>query len=241
MSVLSFSFKGILSDSKGVCVTRLPGGSVAPLRTTTIVVPGRDGALHVTENARDEQIMQVDCYLPYDQGGTVADLSDIAAWLQGSGRLILSGDTDHYRNARINDAISFTHVVPGFNDLVFSIPFAVSPYKYSINDYAVAVPRDVPTLYSGRGNVEAYPLLKVQRGNGNPTTITINGAVLTVNYSGYIIIDCEKKIAYNDTNQILTGYLSGTWPTLSWEQAGNTIMYSGGTIGVILEPRWRWL
>jgi hypothetical protein len=54
MSDMSFTWRGASSDTYGVVVRSLPAPISGAQRNTTVVVPGRHGALHLMEAVRNE-------------------------------------------------------------------------------------------------------------------------------------------------------------------------------------------
>mgnify|MGYP000918065523 CR=1 FL=1 len=236
MGDMSFTWRGVSSDVHGVIVRSLPAPTSGPQRHTAVVVPGRHGALHLMENARDEVLLNIECYLPYEQGVPVSDLRTIAGWLSGSGRLTLSDQPGVYFEGTILDAISYQPVIPGFEDRLFSLPVWVKPHAYvaGVSDIVMAVSgAEVVNPYTA----ESEPAIKVV-GSGD-ITLDVGGVDVELDVDGYITLDCEARLAHKD------GALAGSrvnlseWPTL--KPGRNVISWTGVVTAVTISPRWRWV
>lgn len=236
MSDMSFTWRGVSSDAHGVVVRSLPAPMTGPQRLTTVVVPGRHGALHLMENARDEVLLNIECYLPYEQGVSVSDLRTITGWLSGSGRLTLSDQPGVYYEGAILDSIAFQPVVPGYVDRLFTVPVWVKPHAYVMNvsDIALTVSgTEITNPYSA----ESEPVIKVT-GSGD-VTLDVGGIDVELDVDGYITLDCEARLAHKD------GALAGSrvnlseWPTL--RPGKNVISWTGTVTTVTISPRWRWV
>lgn len=237
MSDLSFTWRGVSSSAHGVVVLNLPAPISGAQRYVTVNVPGRHGALHLLEDARDEILLNIGCYLPYEQGVTVSDLRTIAGWLTGSGALTLSDQPGVYFKGQILEAVPYEPVVQGFADRIFSLPVWVKPhaYKTGVSDIAVAVSG---TEVMNPCTAESEPVISVT-GSGD---ITLNVGAYQVELDmvdGQITLDCEARLAHKD------GVLAGSrvalseWPVLV--PGANAISWTGAVTMVTISPRWRWL
>lgn len=236
MSDMSFTWRGVSSDAHGVVVRSLPAPTVAPQRQTTVVVPGRHGALHLLENARDEVLLNIDCYLPYEQGVPVSDLRTIASWLSGTGQLTLSDQPGVYFEGMILDSLSFQPVIPGFADRLFSLPVWVKPHAYvsGVSDIVMAVSgAEVVNPYTA----ESEPVIKVT-GSGD-ITLDVGGIDVELDVDEYITLDCEARLAHKDGTLAGSRVNLSEWPTL--RPGKNVISWTGAVTTVTISPRWRWV
>lgn len=234
MSDMSFTWRGVSSDAHGVVVRSLPAPTVAPQRQTTVVVPGRHGALHLLENARDEVLLNIDCYLPYEQGVPVSDLRTIASWLSGTGQLTLSDQPGVYFKGAILDVITFQPVIAGFEDRLFTLPVWVNPHAYltNVSDIALTVSgSEIVNPYTA----ESEPAITVT-GSGD-VALDVGGIYVELDVDDHITLDCEARLAHKD------GTLAGLrvnlteWPTL--QPGRNVIAWTGDVVSVTVSPRWR--
>ena len=237
MSDLSFTWRGVSSDTYGVVVRALPAPISGGQRNTTVIVPGRHGALHLMDGARDEILLNIECYLPYEQGVAVSDLRTIVGWLTGSAQLTLSDQPGVFFYGQILEAVSFEPVLPGYNDRIFSLPVWVKPhaYKTGVGDIAVVV--------SGTGvmnpcTAESEPVITVT-GSGD-ITLTVGGYGVEIDaVSGSITLDCDARLAHK--NGVLAGLQVDLdeWPVLV--PGTNVISWTGSVTSVTISPRWRWI
>ena len=237
MSDMSFTWRGVSSSTHGVVVRSLPAPISGAQRNTTVIVPGRHGALHLMEDVRDEILLNIECYLPYEQGVPVSDLRTIIGWLTGDGQLTLSDQPGVYFKGQILEAVSYEPVLPGFNDRVFSLPVWVKPhaYKLGVGDIAVAVSG---AEVMNPCTAESEPVITVT-GSGD-ITLNIGGYLVELDaVDGQITLDCEARVAHKG------GVLAGSkvdlseWPVLV--PGANVISWAGAVTSVSISPRWRWL
>ena len=237
MSDMSFTWRGASSDTYGVVVRNLPAPVSGAERNTTVSVPGRHGALHLMEGVRDEILLNIECYLPYEQGVAVSDLRTIIGWLTGSGPLTLSDQPGVYFEGRILEAVNFPPVLPGFADRVFSLPVWVKPhaYKVGVSDIAVSVSGSTVT---NPCTAESEPEITVN-GSGD-IVLTVGNYVVEIDaVVGHITLDCAARLAHKD------GVLAGLqvdvdeWPVLL--PGANVISWTGTVSSVTITPRWRWI
>jgi phage-related protein len=236
MSDLSFTWRGVSSDTHGVVVRSLPAPISGAQRNTTVIVPGRHGALHLMDEARDEILLNIECYLPYEQGVSVSDLRTIVGWLTGSGQLVLSDQPGVFFYGQILDAVNYEPVLSGFQDRVFSLPVWVKPhaYKTGVSDITVAVSG---TEVVNPCTAESEPVITVT-GSGD-ITLNIGDYQVELDMTdGQITLDCEARLAHKD------GVLAGSKVTLSeWPvlvPGANAISWTGTVTKVAISPRWRW-
>ncbi len=237
MADMSFTWRGASSDSYGVVVRSLPAPISGAQRNTTVVVPGRHGALHLMGDVRDEILLNIECYLPYEQGVPVADLRAIIGWLTGSGQLTLSDQPGVFFYGQILEAVNFEPVLPGYNDRVFSLPIWVKPhaYKLIVSDIVVTVSG---SSVSNPCTAESEPEITVT-GSGDITLVIGSYVVELDAVDGKITLDCGARLAHKD------GVLAGSkvdlseWPVLL--PGANVISWTGIVSSVTISPRWRWI
>lgn len=233
---LSFSFNGTACTAHGVEVLRLPALTRPGLRQETISIPGRDGSLHLMENAYEESLVTCDCYLPYEQGRTVSTIAQISKWLRGSGWWTQSDLADRKFKAHILDELTYQVVMPGFADRLFSIPLWLEPYAYHTSNSPILFTSTYGV--NNPGTAPSEPIITVV-GSGNINLQIGQQTVLITGLTGVgITLDCAAKMAYygsTNLNGIVTTV--GGWPKL---QPGITIVSWSGTVtGIELTGNWR--
>jgi len=237
MSDMWFIWRGVSSEAHGVVVRSLPTPIAGAQRHTTVIVPGRHGALHLMENARDEALVMIECYLPYEQGVSVSARRTIAGWLTGSGQLVVSDQPGVYFRGSILDAIIFQPVLDGFADCTLSVPVWIKPHAY------VSGVSDIVLSASGAEVVNPYtaesePAITVA-GSGD-VVMDIGGVDVELNLSdGPVTLDCEARLAHRDGVLVGGAVSLSEWPTL--RPGTTTISWSGSVSNVTISPRWRWI
>ena len=234
---MTFTWRGVSSDTHGVVVRSLPAPISGAQRSTSVIVPGRHGALHIYDGARDEILLNIECYLPYEQGVTVSDLRTIVGWLTGAGQLTLSDQPGVFFEGRILEAVAYEPVLPGFNDRIFSLPVWAKPhaYKTDVSDIAVTVSG---TSVPNPCTAESEPVITVT-GSGDIQLVIGDYLVELDAVDGSITLDCEARLAHK------AGVLAGAqvdlseWPVLV--PGANVISWTGTVTALTISPRWRWI
>ena len=234
---MSFTWRGVSSDAYGVVVTKLPPVMIPGRRDETIVVPGRSGALHRQDGAWDEMLLPVECYLPYEQGGSVAPLETLAAWLQGTDWLTLSNRPNRRFRARLTDAVTLSPLMEGFDDRIFALSFWADPFAYEA----------VPTVYTktaafsmtNPGSVFAEPLIELTA--TGDITLTIGDKTLAIaDVPGSVIIDVAGGLIYSGATNLSGSAESDDWP-LTLPTGETAVSWGGSVTQVKIQPNWRWL
>ena len=231
-----FIFKNTNSSSKtGLIVTSLPPVTKPPKRTETIDIEGRDGDI-VIEHGYEAYDKKIEIGLTRGY-----NIDDIISWLDGSGDLIMSNESDKVYKARIIKQIDFERL------LVFktaSVTFHVQPYKYKYDEDDVSATSSQISSKSmtvtNRGNVSSKPLIRLT-GSGT-VTFKLNGADLFTytfpSEDSYVDIDSEEQDAYVSST-LKNRNMNGSFPVLN--VGSNTISWTGTLTTVKVTPRSRWL
>lgn len=237
MHDMFFTWKGVSSDAMGVVVTRLPPIVVAAKRDEAVVVPGRSGVMHLWDGAWDEVLLSVECYLPYEQGGSVAGAAQLAAWLTGLDWLTLSDRPGLRFRARLIDQIAMTPLVAGFSDRLFSLSFWADPFGYEA----------VPTVISASsaftlvnpGSVFSEPVIELTA--TGDVTLTIGEKTLVLeDVPGSQVIDVAAGLIYHGDQNLSASAETGDWP-LTIPTGASEVRWTGDVTGIIVKPNWRWL
>lgn len=151
-----FLWNGVDSRTMGVVVTNFPPVVYPAERAETVAVPGRSGFLTRTEGRHI-----YDGYIKTIGIGNrrSADHQAIAAWLRGSGELVLSSEPGFVYFARVIKAASLERVMPGVYS--GSVGFMVQPLKGRMppeGDVTWTNGSSAPSLFNP-GDVPAKPLV----------------------------------------------------------------------------------
>lgn len=239
MSDRCFGWRGISSDTYGIVVTRLPPVQIPGKRDEAIVVPGRSGALHRQDGAWDEILLPIECYLPYEQGGAVATLETLAAWLQGIDWLTLSNRPGRRFRARLTDQVTLTALMEGFADRIFAVGFWADPFAYEATPTVLTrtAAFDLPRI----GTIEAYPLIQLTA--TGDITLTIGDKTLAITgVPGSVIIDVPGGLIYSGGTNLSGSASIDEWPLTIPVGAGNVpVSWTGNVSQMIIQPNWGWL
>lgn len=225
-----FIWKGINSKDKGVVVKKLPPHTKPTERIEKITIPGRGGFLIQSENCYDVEPIIIECGLKKD-----ANLYDVADWLRGTDKLILSDDETKFYDATIINSIPFEQIFKYWRD--FIIQFDVQPFVKSVTKKTKTITTSTSTE-TVLGTHEAIPIITVN-GNGN-FTITINGKTFNLtNVVGKIKIDSEMMNC-TETNGTVNANnkMSGDFPIL--KSGLNNITITGAFTNIVIEYYDRW-
>jgi phage-related protein len=237
MSGMSFIWKGVSSDEMGVVVTKLPPVVIAGRRDEAVIVPCRSGALHIQDGAWDEIMLSVECYLPYEQGGAVATLNEIAAWLTGLNWLTVSNRPGLRFRARLIDAVTLTPLMEGFDDRVFTLNFWCDPFAYEAAPTVLT--KTAPFQLTNPGTVFAEPVIELAA--TGDVTLTIGGKTISIdNAPGSVVIDVPAGLVYSGEVNLSVSASTDDWP-LTIPTGTSAVSWTGSVTALTIRPNWRWL
>ena len=231
-----FIFNNTNSINKnGLIVTSLPPITKSSKRIETIDIEGRDGDI-VIEHGYEAYDKKIEIGLTKNY-----DIDDIISWLDGSGDLIMSNESDKVYKARIIKQIDFERLL---TFKTASITFHVQPYKYKYDEDDVSATSSQISSKSmtvtNSGNVSSKPLIRLT-GSGT-VEISLNGySVFTYTFPAndtYVDIDSEEQDAYVSSIK-KNRSMYGEFPVLS--SGINTISWTGTLTDIKVTPRSRWL
>ena len=205
---------------------------VTPEKDVTFYeVPGRNGALSVSNNRYKAKEISINCFIREHFLSNFAALVDFLYSQDGYGRLENSKELDVYQKACFVNAIQpNTGAFLKYAD--FTLVFNVYPQKW-LKSGETAVTISSPSTLVNPTSMTALPKIEVV-GTGS---ITIGTSVLTLaTNTSTTIIDCEMEDAYEGTinrNGDLT--VTNGFPKLV--SGNNTVTVSGFT-SCKITPRW---
>lgn len=258
-----FIWNGVDSRTMGVVVVKYPPIVYPAERAETVQIPGRSGHLTRTEG---EHVYN--SYLKTIEIGNrkAADPRAIAAWLRGSGTLVLGSEPDFVYEARVLKEASLERVMPG----VYSgaVGFMVQPEKGRMppEGSTIWTSGDFPALYNP-GDVPAKPIIRVEAttllgagprillGIGDEAIDTDNDVPrIDINLleredlHGCVIDTAACRVTSLDGSENLDAYAT-VYHSVDgrlWMPPGKTSTVSWDTdlatlSRVTITPRWRWL
>ena len=233
-----FIFRGIDSRDIGVVVEDMFDVHRPKRNVQTIQVPGRDGRLTQDDGTYDTYTIsgKVNCF--------GAPLSDVYAWLSGSGDLILGDEPTRSIRASATAQIKNTRFrCDGCYDSL-QVSFDCQPFRYHVeqtegaNDIILA---SSPTTISNPGTHKCAPRLTIE-GTGD-AVLTIGTQILEVtDLAGGVIVDAELCECFDLTETALRNdrvtLMDDSFPVL--HPGANIISWTGdGVTKVTVAPRWR--
>lgn len=229
-----FIFNGI--DSRQFGITSKLALPPLPERTLkTAEIPGRYEPLNRLDIMRKNMQITLTVSMP-----DVTKISEVNAWLQGKGDLILSDDLTKKYHAYVNMSIMPERISRRFGSI--PIVFTVEPFRYSVYNPLEQTELTLSNEKLSRrtsiylnGTVDSEPLFVVTF--AGVLNLTVNGDTLTVKtpftykiedgkyiYTyelQEIYLDSAAKVAYiiteNNEKQVVTCQTSGRFPVLHHE------------------------
>lgn len=228
-----FIFKGINSRQMRIMISSLPDITKPKRKTTTILIPGRNGSFTESTAAYENYTLSIGCGIEHVKQ---SEINQLWEWLDGSGDLILCTQPKMVYKARIDDSISLSDKHLVFQN--FLLQFDVQPFKYNVNaqnDFIIAVN---PIVLHNKGNYFSEPVITLF-GSGD-LYININGKRYGCNaVDGPITIDSQMQMVYYNHVNYNSEYTAEIFPV--FQKGDNQISFSGDVKRVEIQPNWRWL
>lgn len=233
-----FIFRGIDSRDIGVVVEDMFDVHRPKRNVQTIQVPGRDGRLTQDDGTYDTYTIsgKINCF--------GAPLSDVYAWLSGSGDLILGDEpTRSIRTSAIAQVKNTRFRCDGCYDSL-QVSFDCQPFRYHVEQTEGA--NDIlltssPATITNPGTYKSAPRIKIT-GTGD-VVLTIGTQIVEADdLGGGIILDSELGECFDLTetqlkNSVVT-LMDDDFPTLA--PGANIISWTGtGVTKITVTPRWR--
>lgn len=231
-----FIFRGLDSRNIGVVVEDMFDVHRPKRNVRTIQVPGRDGRLTQDDGTYDTYTIsgKVNCF--------GAPLSDVYAWLSGSGDLILGDEPTRSIRASATAQVKNTRFrCDGCYDSL-QVSFECQPFRYHIEQTEGddVIITSSPDTVTNPGTHKSAPRFIIE-GTGD-VVLTIGTQIVEIEgLEGGIIIDSEMGDCLNLTE---TAYLNGhvtimddDFPTL--QPGANIISWTGTVTKITITPRWR--
>lgn len=229
-------FRGVDSRDVGVVIEDMFDVHRPKRNVATIQVAGRDGRLVQDEGTYDNCTIsaKINCF--------GAPLSDVYAWLNGSGALILGDEPERFIRASAAAQIKNTRFrCDGCYDSL-QVSFDCEPFRYHVeaeggDDVIITAS---PHTVTNPGTYKSAPRFKIE-GSGD-AVLTIGTQIVEIeDMDGGVIIDSEMGDCFNLTETaLLNGQVSimdDDFPTLA--PGANIISWTGGITKITITPRWR--
>ena len=231
-----FIFRGIDSRNIGVVVEDMFDVHRPKRNVRTIQVPGRDGRLTQDDGTYDTYTIsgKINCF--------GAPLSDVYAWLSGSGDLILGDEpTRSIRASATAQVKNMRFRCDGCYDSL-QVSFECQPFRYHIEqtDGDDVTITSSPYTVTNPGTYKSAPQMTIE-GTGN-IVLTIGTQIVEIEeLEDGIIIDSEMGDCFDLTKtRLLTSQVTlmdDEYPALA--PGANIISWTGAVTKITITPRWR--
>lgn len=196
----------------------------------SVEIPGRSGDLWMDENAYKPISFELKC-----RAGRDAHLPEIAAWLTGTGDLVVPQYPEHCYRARLVAAYEPEKLYPGRAPHDFSVKCDCQPFRYYATPSRILLSE--AGSFGNPGTWPSAPRITVY-GQGD-ITLTVNGVdIELISVEDSITLDSEMEDAYNSTES-LNNKMTGDFPFFPLGK--NIISWTGNVNRVEIQPNWRWL
>lgn len=240
LSKSKFSFGGKSSESFYLTVEKLPVIIAPGKKYSTISVPGRNGELHVEENAFRNYVQPYECWFHAPNVKAPEAAHAIKEWLLGSrGVQILrdSYDPDHFRKAVYLGPMDMERLLNEYGRC--TIQFSCSPQSFLCVGEQKSIFTTAGTLRNPTP-FTALPLITVY-GSGAGVLNVGKQQVEIKELADVLTLDCESMNAYrksgDDGAQNKNNTISApVFPELTAGE--NNISWTGGVERIEIIPRW---
>lgn len=234
-----FSFKGIRNDSLDVRLLSMPTRPHPARKGEFKEIPGKNGSVWQDQGAYENIVIPVHCIAPDND-----KIDGVNAWLSAEGDLIFGDEPSRAYHAIVVQNFDRSNRSQFLRGQEFTVSFDCGPFRYEASPVADISIGTTGTAIINPGTWASAPLLTIN-GTGDGTLMIGNDTLIFNDLAGYIVVDCDAKIAYtggtSDTDPIVlaTQHLTGDWPQI---QPGTSfVSFTGGIQSVVITPRWRWL
>lgn len=234
MDDYTLTFDGVSNEDVGIKLQGALSLSAAVPKVSTVVIPGRNGALHYYDGTFENRAASVGAYV-YKPNFVKEMFGVVNNWLFGSfGYRVLetSDDPEHYMLARVKNGAT---VEARLQKLApFTLSFDCMPQRF-LNTGKGTIVINKNTSITNPTKYAALPLYKINGTGSGTLTIGAQTANFTA-LDGYVYYDAETENAYKGTvNKNNTVNAPGGLPFDGGQQIINI---SGGITSVEITPRW---
>ena len=232
-----FIFNGCSTKEFGMAVEKRPTQKTPKRRRTTFTIPGRNGNLHIDEDAFENVEVTYDVWFRGELP-TPAQAHAVKSWLlspKGYSRLEDKYDPDYFRLASFAGPMDIADILGRYGRC--KIKFDCDPRCFlKSGEFPIDLENNAslhnPTVFT------AKPLIYIY-GDGEGS-ITVAGVTVDIHtMTTGMLLDCENELAQalGDVGQCLDGDIYA--PEFPELRAGeNKVSFDGGVTAVKIVPRW---
>ncbi len=232
MKSFTFEFNGRSDRDLGLYVTERPGIPAPAIRYESVTVPGRDGALYISDGEIEDVDIEVEFNFLSDRDEWQARFRSARKWLTGKGEMRLSDDGGYFRRVKKVEIETAERTARDIGR--FKAKFTCDGYTYALSGKVSHGTEDVQyNPYS-----ESCPVYEIA-GEGS-CTLTVNGNEMKADVSGNLTIDTELMISYRDDGGLVNTKVTGDYRKMRLVPGENEVSVTEGfTLKII--PNWRLL
>ena len=232
-----FIFNECSTKEFGMAVEKRPTQKTPKRRRTTFTIPGRNGNLHIDEDAFENVEVTYDVWFRGELP-TPAQAHAVKSWLlshKGYSRLEDKYDPDYFRLASFAGPMDIADILGRYGRC--KIKFDCDPRCFlKSGEFPIDLENNAslhnPTAFT------AKPLIYIY-GDGEGS-ITVAGVTVDIHtMTTGMLLDCENELAQalGDVGQCLDGDIYA--PEFPELRAGeNKVSFDGGVTAVKIVPRW---
>lgn len=227
-----FWFDGKSTKDFHMRVESYPDMDAPSRKIETVQVPGRNGDLHIEQDAFHNLIRTYDVY--YHAPATApAQAHAIKSWLMGAKgyrRLEDVYDPDHFYLAAFYGPLDISNQLNKYGRC--SLQFDCKPQAFLKSGEA---PLEVTGKLFNPTAFPSKPIIKIF-GSGSGS-ITVGENIVTISeISQYVTLDCDTQNAYKEAENKNSQIYAPAFPVL--QPGVNEITWSGGVTKIEIIPRW---
>ncbi len=228
-----FEWNGRRCTEFGIHVLEQPVYTLPAERSTFTSVPGRSGSLTTLEGDEvyDDIVLTATCMIDSE-----SRISELSAWLKGSGNVAFANRSGGFYRARIVNQIAFEKILRGNPHRKFAVNFRCQPFWYQESVPEVTVTESLTTI-TNPGTVASEPIITVY-GSGDITLMVGTTIVELTEVDESITINCEMLECHKGSASC-NAQMSGDFPVLA--SGSNAISWTGSVTKVVIQPNWRFL
>ena len=227
-----FEWNGKKCTEYGIHVSEHPPITLPAERSTFTAVPGRSGTLTVLEDedVYDDMLLTCTCFIE-----NTNRLTEIAAWLRGSGTVTFANRQGGFYYARVVNQIEFEKILRGHPNRTFAVTFRCQPFFNLTADNITVTTSG--TFIANPGRIASEPVINVTL--SGDAEITIGGYMFSLTgVTGTVTIDTPKLECYqNYTSK--NGCMLGDYPKIP--SVGAYVNWVGDVSRIVITPNWRTL
>ena len=193
----------------------------------TYSVPGRDGELIGAEEYKGN--LTISCTFSVLHKAFLPVIRDLKEWLSGSGKLVLSEDTETFYEVLKIEYGNIERELRYYGR--FTVNFLCHPYEYLESGTRAMDHKEL--LYNPYARCK--PLYQIT-GNGT-CTLVINGKSVTATIGQNLVIDTERMISFRVDGTINNTALTGDYEDLWLPKGVCSISITNG-FDLKVVPRW---